>query len=196
MITSLKFIKDYRTFKEGQELLFKKGVNLLCGDQGIGKTSLLNLINNKKERDRFAECVLERGKLFYFDFEKDNPRMKNFVTESKGIADAMITMNSKFQSHGETVLGVLRNSTSELKNTYVILDEPDQGLSITSCLELVGILNTLAENECQVIATIHNPIIIQAFEVFNLHTFKWEEGKEFVNFMIRSFQEEATECDP
>jgi predicted ATPase len=181
MLRSIEFIKDYRSFTTGSVIQFKEGVNLLCGDQGVGKSSLLDLIKHKNIRDGVIDLDFDRGSLFSFDFEKDNPRVRSSVGGS--LSDMIVGANSKFKSHGETTLTILRNSIPQLKSKYVMLDEPDQGLSIRSCIELVSIMNMFADNGCQVLATIHNPIIIEAYDVFNLHNFEWQSGNDFIDFM-------------
>ena len=44
MLNTLKFKENWRCFKAGDTFDFRPGVNLLVGDQGCGKSSLLQAI--------------------------------------------------------------------------------------------------------------------------------------------------------
>jgi recombinational DNA repair ATPase RecF len=43
MLTKIEFQRDYRCFKAGDCFDLKPGLNLLVGDQGSGKSSLLGV---------------------------------------------------------------------------------------------------------------------------------------------------------
>lgn len=47
-IKSLTILEDWRSFKSGFKIIFHPGINLIVGDQGTGKSSLLHLISEEK----------------------------------------------------------------------------------------------------------------------------------------------------
>ena len=55
LLSEVRFREDYRCFTAGQVLTFEKGVNLLVGEQGSGKSTLISLLRDRVAgRDRFA----------------------------------------------------------------------------------------------------------------------------------------------
>ena len=83
----LKKIKIVETSEGYGEEVLKKGfefecghVNLVVGDQGCGKSTLLRMIskNSKHLEITLADHVITKEIMsYYFDTEKDNPRVKD-----------------------------------------------------------------------------------------------------------------------
>lgn len=77
MISKLIFVKDTHPFLAGTIVAFKPGVNLICGDQGTGKSTMLEAI---MMHDReFAQHVLldqdhKYNAFAYYNSEFHNPR--------------------------------------------------------------------------------------------------------------------------
>ena len=178
MLKEIKFIKEYRKiFKVNDTIVFRPGVNLLVGDQGSGKSSLIGVIRNKTLAKDHLTPVKEAVDFFALDFEKESPRAKQYV-------ESVIDVHCRFVSHGETHLAILEALAKEdkFKNTTIIVDEPDMALSIRSCYKLVDIFKQCEKRDAQVIAAVHNPIIISSFkEVFNLETKKWTTSQKFIS---------------
>lgn len=61
-------------------------------------------------------------------------------------------------SHGQGLLRILRERLSP--ETLVLLDEPEDGLSVFAQLELLGILWHLAGRGAQVIMSTHSPVLL------------------------------------
>ncbi len=47
LLSEVRFREDYRCFTAGQVLTFDKGVNLLVGEQGSGKSTLISLLRDR-----------------------------------------------------------------------------------------------------------------------------------------------------
>jgi len=177
MIKSIKFKTDWRCFKEGDFFEFEPGVNLLVGDQGTGKSSILTLfrkgINQKTELKNIADLKCEGTvELRIFDFERDNPRTKAHIEFA---ADVYM----RFQSHGNCVLALfdVLGEQSDTKKCFV-LDEPDMALSIRSIHKIIAKLR--ATNH-QIIAAVHNPTLIGAFsKVLSVEHKRWMSSEEFI----------------
>jgi len=159
MIRSIRFKTDWRCFKEGDLFEFDPGINLLVGDQGTGKSSMLSLFRqalyNDNDRKKIADIACDGSvELRLFDFERDNPRTRGYV---KFAADVYM----RYQSHGSCVLALfdVLEEQPDTKKCF-ILDEPDMALSIRSINKIVAKLK--ATNH-QVIAAVHNPFLIRAF---------------------------------
>lgn len=72
----VRYIADLDNFKNGKEYTFKDGVNIIVGENGCGKTTLLKLIESYLMVD-FTECskgILDSNinKLFPYCLETDN----------------------------------------------------------------------------------------------------------------------------
>lgn len=179
MLKSLAFTKDWRCFKESQVFYFRPGVNLLVGDQGCGKSSLLETIKDTGTKNKHKRATaLTDGECISlsFDFEKGNPRTLGYFGDDIGGQMAMM-----FSSHGEAVKVILKG-LDDFTSGMAMLDEPDSALSIRSCMKLVARFKDLEQRGVQVIAAVHNPVVIEAFEqVYSLEHRLWMTGAMFIS---------------
>ena len=161
MLNSIKFKDKYRTFNKGDEFIFKPhGINLIVGDQGCGKSSLVKVFTEgRKSFKNIASVKAEPCTYYYLDFEKHNPR-------TKGRIDTQFQIASIFRSHGEVNKSIFEKmvNTKFKDPILIIVDEVDMALSIRSCHKLVMMLKVLEKNNHQVLAILHNPIVISGFD--------------------------------
>lgn len=186
----MRFKKDHRCFKRGRKLVFRPGVNLLVGEQGTGKSSVIGLIKDlaseweSKRTKELISVTTQNCRLVSFDFEKDSPRTKSYFDE--GFAQMQFQIVSITKSHGQTVNELLRQLVVSLskkrgEKALVLLDEPDMALSPRSAHQLARQLAEITKKGHQVIAAVHNPIVIAAFaEVFSLEHKKWMKSEDFL----------------
>lgn len=184
MIHSIEFTDDWRCFKAGDHFEFRPGVNLMVGDQGCGKSSLIKAMQaaGLKDPDMVIKDVAEKVKLdceqcaiYMFDFEKDNPRTLSYFGKC-----ASFQVGAMFSSHGECNLALI-NALEAAANCLVMMDEPDTALSIRSCGLLVKRFRELEERSSQVIAAVHSLAVIQQFdEVLSIEHGRWMPSAEFV----------------
>ncbi len=185
MLKDLTFTEKWRCFNEGVTIVFHPGVNLLVGDQGTGKSSLLQAIaaSSKARRYPYPHGLDKKVKIHAdkiecggIDFEKDNPRIRPDPSD-KNIRGRLAAL---WSSHGQVNNSILRGIAG-FSNMLIFMDEPDMALSIRSIHNLVGLFNGAASRGCQIVAAVHNPILIQAFpEVYSLEKRDWITSGEFV----------------
>lgn len=176
MLEQIEFKQDHRCFKTGETFDFRRGVNLIVGDQGTGKTTIM-----KAFTDKLTDIISVKGSpcsWYHFDFEKDNPRKRGYIKTGFDVA-------SRFSSHGESNLAILNMLTISKdlnKNPSIILaDEADMALSIRSCYKLVSLFKELVNKGHQVVAVVHNVIVIESFEeVLSMEHKRWMSSKEFI----------------
>jgi len=182
MLKTLEFLVDWRCFKKDDTIIFREGVNLLVGDQGVGKSSVLQAIAASSKARNYPQevglakkirIVADKTECSGLDFEKHNPRIQSSITTMGHLA-------AMWASHGQSNNSILRG-LAEFSNMVIFMDEPDMALSIRSIVKLAELFRGAATRGCQIIAAVHNPLLIQAFEqVYSLEKREWVGGKEFV----------------
>jgi len=193
MLNLVCVLKPWRCFTGKEVIHFRPGVNLIVGNQGTGKSSLIEAIQLrgiKKPKslhlppaDSVPVIIDFQGDavpVFAFDFERDNYRTKSFFED-----DSMFQIGAMRSSHGEMVLAMLQGLETVDQKLLVLFDEPDMALSIKSCRRLVRCFNHIANLGGQVIATAHNPIVISGYEqVYSVEHNKWVGGKEYIDLQM------------
>jgi predicted ATPase len=168
-------------------------VNLFVGNQGCGKSTMLTLLqqSHKDLELKLSEKVLKEGvSSFYFDSEKDNPRIKDPLVftrpsgQSVGIGMGG-ALASRFQSHGEVLESFILSPLETAKNCVILLDEPESGLSLTNQFKLIKAINKAVENECQLFIATHCYPLIQSFDVISLEHNKQMKGTEFIKKVFK-----------
>lgn len=177
MITKITFPKEFRRLPAGFSVEFRKGVNLLVGDQGAGKSTVLDNLEGRSSAG--ALVVMDDGtKIKHYDFEKYNPRVS---TGFGGVVDMGVQTSALFVSHGQAGIMILADlmKTATVPTTFLI-DEPDTGMSIRSCRAIAKFLKMAAVAGHQVIAAVHNPTLILSFdEVYSVEHRRWMTSKDF-----------------
>ena len=190
MIKVLRFHKNWRGFQEGSRIFFRPGVNLIVGDQGCGKSTILSQImafnasmapKGSRQKKSWGESAVEvsgtPSPIGHFDFEKDNPRTQPAFGMSLGYDDGY-QLSAMYASHGEAVkpfLGMIEH----VKGKVLLLDEPDMALSVRSITNLVKSLKSVTD-EGQVILSVHNETLISSFpEVMSLEHGKWMSSEDW-----------------
>jgi predicted ATPase len=196
MLKDLTFTEKWRCFNEGDTIVFRPGVNLLVGDQGTGKSSLLQAIaaTSKARKYQYQFDLAKKVKVNAdkiecggIDFEKDNPRIRPDPSD-KNIKARLAAL---WSSHGQTNNALLRGIAG-FSNMLIFMDEPDMALSIRSIHNLVGLFNGAASRGCQIVAAVHNPMLIQAYpEVYSLEKRDWITSGEFVASQLLEFVKQS-----
>ena len=164
-------------------------VNLLVGNQGCGKSTLLKMIqqNHSDIHVELTEDTIKNGvSTFFFDSEKDNPRIKDpqcyadLSGNNIGIGYGN-ALNSRFKSHGEVIQQYTIDALKTAKNSVLLIDEPESGLSITNQFKLIKGIKKAVENGCQFFIATHCYPLIQEFDVISLEHLKKFSGNDFIN---------------
>lgn len=138
----------------GQTIKFLPGLNFLVGENGIGKSSILDSLANKSWKcvDFTHKIYPDNSKellTYFFDTEKMNPRIKGRIDTGFDIA-------CRFNSHGETLMSVLEmidRMKNETQPHLILIDEPESGISPWNQLKLAKMYSSLATQHQFIIAT-------------------------------------------
>lgn len=171
----VKVTREYKKlFNKGDTFELKKGVNILVGDNGCGKSTLIKKLV-KKYKNKLS--------IIHIDMEKANPTISKPEPE-KGFLNGyspqeiMAQWMWAMESHGETREGVLA-SILGYECDLMILDEPEQGLSLRNQLKY---LNKLKEMDRDMIIITHSKVFVENVgEVFDVEQMKWIESKEYLS---------------
>lgn len=169
----VKICRSYkRLFKKGDEFEIKKGLNILVGDNGCGKSTLIKevvkLFKSKKNR------------IIMVDMETTNVNVKKPNPENGILYTPHEIMNHFMwaaESHGETREGVLKSLLS-LDFDLLILDEPEQGLSLRNQRKYFNELKALGKD---VIIITHSKVFVEeSEEIFDVETMKWIKSIDYL----------------
>ena len=161
--------------RQGLELA--PGVTFLVGENGSGKSTLVEAIAqaaginaeggspNAMHSTRVSESPL--GSVLRLVRGAGAPRssyflraetMHGFYTYLEGLRGGRNGPPALHEmSHGESFLTILDLYFNDAG--FYLLDEPESALSFTSCLALVGVLDSLVRAGAQVICASHSPVL-------------------------------------
>ena len=169
---------NIKSLKNFSELSLEKNVSFLVGDNGIGKSTLIEalaiklgmnpeggtqnfMFSTRATHSKLHEfLVVSKGSKwpttkFFFRAET----FYNFATELEEIgAGGYGERNLHDCSHGESFVQLIENRFTE-KGLYV-LDEPEAALSPANQLKLLAFIDRMAKNGSQFIIATHSPILI------------------------------------
>lgn len=178
---------DHFYLKKGFKIDNLRNINLLVGDQGCGKSSILRLLGTNRMLDVELTDIGKKGvNTKYFDFEADNPRTKDpeLFTNPDGSSIGIGyggALVSRFESHGEVLRDFSIKGLNNMENFIVIFDEPESGLSLRNQFNLIDAMNNAVNNNCQLIFSTHClPIIQSQKEVYSMEHEKWMDSKDFL----------------
>lgn len=126
----------------------EKGVNLIIGKNGSGKSTIIEKITSREQLPNPFITVSKPTKFYLFDFEKDNPRVKSYITKTSEIY-------SRFVSHGEANNKIIK-CLEKVDDSIIIMDEPEQALDIYN----IELLKEIVINKYQTIIITHHPFLI------------------------------------
>jgi len=164
-LKSIKLLTKYRNLKPFS-FDFKDGLNVIVGENGIGKSTLLNLIAEHKKD--LVKLSIKPGTVYqFFDTEKQNPRIKALNEHENSLFEFSIA--SRFVSHGEAMLPIILTAKT-FSDTLLMVDEPESGISLMNQVKIINAFKKIVEeSNCQVIITTHSYVIIKNVEyVFNM----------------------------
>lgn len=173
ILPNVKFIKDYRCFKEGTVVEFPEKLTVITGDNGAGKSTLLSCIrvlfknqwsysHNSEAKGILEDCISQEHEVAYIDISKDL-----YATRPDLDYDNLgLQLQAMKGSSGQGSMIQLHHTLSECKAPLVILDEPERGLADARQYMIRALIEKfMFENpDTQVIITSHSRIFMEMTE--------------------------------
>ena len=186
MLKEVKFTQNLRKLFKINETIPLRPLTFIVGDNGSGKTTFLETLSNRfvygdsNLIDVSKEDLKDFQGYSHFDLEKHNPRKQ----DERSITFFGIV--SAFRSHGEMNMDLFVHDFAEKQNEIILLDEPDQALSIRSIYRLFKIFEKMISNGCQIIAAVHSQTLMELVdEVYSVEHKKWMKPSEFLKSQRR-----------
>ncbi|MCU1327783.1 MAG: ATPase [Bryobacterales bacterium] len=138
---------------------------MLTGENGSGKSTLLNSIHYALNGEgaegfiyKFDRGAAQAGKVFLFDAEQHNPRMRLDLFEDQPEMLEFL----RLASHGQVMLSMFRQSFPALEpGTILLLDEPEMALSISNQRRILKMMKELVDQRgFRIICATHSPVLI------------------------------------
>lgn len=184
-------IKPFRTIKKDEVFVFDKSINIIVGNNGSGKSSLLQALRGKfdttsksllsSDYSKLAECVeieADYDKFFFLDPVNDNSMsiMNSFhalsFLENDGLQHSKISHGQQqhLQFNQFTAkLETYRKSNPDTK-IMLVLDEFDKGFDLLTQSKTINALTGLASQfKADIICITHSLLVVLGFkQVFDM----------------------------
>src|ERR1700712_1829429 len=151
---------------------------MLTGENGSGKSTLLNSIHYALNGEgvegfihKFDRGSVKAGKVFLFDAEQHNPRMRLDLFEDQPEMLEFL----RLASHGQVMLSMFRQSFPALEpGTILLLDEPEMALSVSNQRRILKMMKELADQRgFRIVCATHSPVLIDDPDTYVINLDKY-----------------------
>ena len=176
-----------RCLQEPNELTLRKRVTFFVGENGVGKSTLMEAIaismgfnpeggtinfrfaTADSHSDLYRYLTVVKGALrrrdgfflraeSFYNVASDIDRMDRESSLGRRVIDSYGGVSLHRQSHGESFLALMENRFG--KNGLYLLDEPEAALSPMRLMSLICLIHRLAGEGSQFIISTHSPILM------------------------------------
>lgn len=200
--------KHFNVIKKNFELNFDD-ITVIVGDNGCGKSTLLNYLkafqvneitkiwSNKTDIELFKDYLDNTERKLSFGDRLPEYHIHGGQIHKVALVESLrkskITLNGEdvyklfnmqSASNGENTLDFIE-SIKSIKDSLIILDEPETSLSIKSQIRVAKMLKDISINNQLIIVT-HSPLLMNITEtVYNFETFETIDTDEYIKSQYR-----------
>jgi predicted ATPase len=127
----------------------------------------------------------------FFSAEHDNPvvSIPKMLNPDSHDFPAMVNnlFNAQEESHGESLIPVLKYILENARNCHIFLDEPDTALSLRNQIWLVkAIQKSAKKNGNQIFVCTHALALINQFnQIYDMENREWRDKDNYINEMLK-----------
>ncbi len=197
---TLTIKQDYRTLKAGRAVTFASPFVAVVGDNGAGKSSMLNLLRSKwpghyMGRDRDHEKLCDVTGLEAYDLKldymtaDDSVSGKSFSDMSYLLSGSGMGINAIRWSSGQAQKAQLNGLVNKMagdnreKRALIVLDEPETSLSLRHEMEFAMFFAMLAGRRpgTMIIAATHSQTMMRAAgKLYDVDRDEWTTSEAYI----------------
>jgi len=172
-LNSIEFTSDLKPIKSGFKISFNKEITVLVGNNGVGKSTILEALSDffgfkddtylKRSRLKDNISVSKKGDfpVKYIDFHGHDKKY------AAAFGDNMLLQLAQMKaSSGQSSIALLNNAKfNDFGNGLILLDEPCRSLSIKNQYNISRLIINLSKvKNCQVVLTSHSSIVLESLK--------------------------------
>lgn len=171
-LNKVEVISDVTPLRTGLTVEFTKPLCILVGDNGVGKSTLLECIADYYgyKDSTYLKRINMKNHIKVSSTSEFNFTCVDFHAEDSRFSanlrytDLSLQLLHMKASSGQVSVSLLNTKLLKVKDSLVVLDEPCRGLSIRNKLKLFSVVENLLASNCQIILTTHSDILLKGFK--------------------------------
>lgn len=135
-VSKVTFDKEFRTICAGRTFKFDRQITVVSGDNGSGKSSLIEQVNNffNNPTNSVVSVVseLDNVKCSYVDLAGGLLKTLGWMDDD----NFSLQVNCLHKSHGQAAMTQMFSMLENFSGDLLIIDEPERGLSLSKVIVL------------------------------------------------------------
>lgn len=170
-LKSVELTENVEPLKKGFKVNFNKSICVLVGDNGVGKSTVLECLGTyfgfkddtylkrSKMGDKIIVDKLESFPIKYLDFHGGDKKFSGAFGD-----DMILQMQQMRASSGQCTLALVNSGKfTDFNGGLILLDEPCRGLSLKNQSGIGNFVKNFVKfRDCQIVLTTHSLVILKS----------------------------------